>query len=323
MIVDCAIYRKGERVPGPVELGEIPDALDDTDTWVWIGLHDPTPDELTRVQDSFSLHELAIEDALEVHQRPKLEVYEDSVLMVLKTARYDDEQETVDFGEIQIFLGRSFLVHVRYGEASPLRQARHRMELRPDLVAAGPSAALYAIVDRVVDDYEPVVAGLDNDIEEVEEEVFGHRGVNPVERIYFLMREVLELRTALAPLVAALADLVKARTPFAAAELSDYFRDVADHLVRELDTVQNQRELLSSVLQANLTRTSVRQNEDMRKISAWVAIAAVPTMIAGIYGMNFEHMPELQQSWGYPAVLGVMAIIAALMYRGFRKAGWL
>jgi magnesium transporter len=323
MIVDCALYERGQRQPGELSLADVPAACKRKDAFVWLGLYEPTDEELDVVRREFELHELAVEDALHAHQRPKLEMYDESVFVVLKTARYVDETEQVEVGEINMFVGDGFIVVVRHGEASPLRDVRRRVEARPDLVACGPAAIAYAIVDKVVDDYAPVIAGIDNDIREVEFEVFSEADVNPVERIYLLKREVLELHQAAAPLVDPIEDLVGGHYRFVPDELTQYFRDVGDHLLRVVEQVQTFRDLLTSVLEANLTRVSVRQNEDMRKISAWVAIAAVPTAVAGLYGMNFENMPELEWEFGYPVVLGVIALAGLVLYRAFRRSGWL
>ncbi len=291
---------------------------------MWLGLFEPTPDEFAEVQQQFGLHELAVEDAIEAHQRPKLEVYDETLFVVLKTAVYRDPVEVIDFGEILVFIGDGFVVHVRHGAASPLHDARRQIELRPDLLALGPAAVLYAIVDKVVDDYFPVLNALDDAITAVEIDVFSdRRDVNPVERIYKLKREVVETYHAAVPLLDPLNQLTTQPLPSIAKEMSDYFRDVRDHLLQARQEVEVFRELLTGILEANLTRVTVRQNDDMRKISAWVAIAAFPTMVAGVYGMNFRHMPELDEPWAYPGVLALMVVVCLCLYRGFRRSGWL
>jgi magnesium transporter len=323
VIVDCAVYEDGQRQPGSLSLEELGEACQRKNAFVWIGLFEPTADEFEAVQREFELPDLAVEDAIKAHQRPKLDVYETCVFVVLKSARYIDETEAVELGEIQMFVGNGFIVHVRHGEASALTEVRRRVDQRPELLAVGPGAVAHAIVDKVVDDYLPVMAGLENDISEVESQVFSESDENPVERIYKLKREVLELHEATVPLVDPLENLATGRYRWSQHELTEYFRDVHDHLLRVVERVATARDLLTSVLEANLTRVSVRQNEDMRKISAWVAMAAVPTMIAGIYGMNFEHMPELGWALGYPLVVGFMVVVCAFMYRQFRRSGWL
>ena len=323
VIVDLALYEDGQRRPGELDLSDVPAACKRENAFVWLGLYEPTDEELDAVRREFELHELAVEDALHAHQRPKLEMYDESVFVVLKTARYVDETEQVEVGEINMFVGDGFIVVVRHGEASPLRDVRHRIENRPDLVACGPGAIAYAIVDKVVDDYAPVIKGIENDIREVEFEVFSEADRNPVKRIYLLKREVLELHQATVPLVEPLEHLINKHYTFVPDELTEYFRDVSDHLLRVVEQVQTFRDLLTSVLEANLTRVSVRQNEDMRKISAWVAIAAVPTMVAGLYGMNFEHIPLDDWELGFTVVIAGIVVACAALYRAFRRSGWL
>ena len=323
MIVDSALYVDGQRVTGRLALEEVPAACQRPDSFIWLGLYEPTEEEFDSVRNAFNLHELAVEDAVKAHQRPKLEVYDDSLFLVLKTARYLDADERVDFGEILVFVGESFIVHVRHGEAAALSSVRRAVEARDDLLRCGPGAVLHAIVDHVVDDYGPVIAGLENDIGEVELEVFSEGGHNPVQRIYMLKREVLELHQAAAPLEEALNALHLRKFEIIHEDIREYFRDVHDHVLKVVDRAETFSDLLTSILSANLTSVTVRQNEDMRKISAWVAMAAVPTMVAGIYGMNFEHMPELGHVAGYPTVLAVMLVVCGLMYRFFRRSGWL
>jgi magnesium transporter len=323
MIIDCAVYEDGRRRAGDLAVGEASSASRRGNAFVWIGLYEPTEQEFDSVRREFDLHELAVEDAIKAHQRPKLEVYDEMVFLVLKTARYVDPEEVVEFGEILLFLGEGFVISVRHGEATALHDVRLRVEQRPDLLRCGPGAVLHAIVDRVVDDYQPALAGLETDIEEVENEVFSTSRENPAERIYKLKREVLEFHRGTAPLVEPLDRLARGHYELIHPEVRNYFRDVYDHLIRVRDQLDSSRELLTSVLEANLTQVSVRQNEDVRKISAVVAILAVPTMIAGIYGMNFEHMPELTWTFGYPLVIAVMLTICYWLYRYFRRAGWL
>jgi magnesium transporter len=323
MIVDCAVYEGGRRRSGELSLHGASEACRQDGAFVWLGLFEPSPDELDSVRREFDLHELAVEDALHAHQRPKLEVFDDTLFVVLKPARYIDSEEVVETGEIHLFVSDAFVVAVRHGEASSLSEARKRLERRSELLAAGTGGVLYAIVDKVVDDYEPVVEGLAQDIQQIEAQVFSTDRTNPVERIYKMEREVLEFSRAVTPLTPAIDRLARGHFAIINDELHEYFRDVHDHLLRESQRIDGFRDLLSSALQANLTQVSVRQNEDMRRITAWVAILAVPTMVAGIYGMNFKHMPELGWTYGYPAVLLVTLTICAVLYRRFRRAGWL
>jgi magnesium transporter len=318
VIVDRAVYARGARLEDDVRAGD-----GGAEGFVWVELVEPTTPEFEAVRREFDLHELAVEDAVKAHQRPKLERYGDTLFVVLKTVAYEGEARMVETGEVMLFVGRDFLVTVRHGPAGGLGGVREELERRPDLLALGPTAAMYALIDRVVDCYRPVAEAVDDDIEELEGAVFSDARTNPVERIYTLRREVLEFQRAVAPLVNVLDDLMAERTILVRDEIRTYLRDVADHVARLNDQVDGFRELLGGILQANLTRVSVRQNEDMRKISAWVAIVAVPTAVAGIYGMNFEHMPELGWRFGYPLVLGLIALVCAGLYVRFRRSGWL
>ncbi len=323
MIVDCAVYERGQRLDGDGTLAGAREAAAAPEAFVWVGLVEPTIQEFDAVRREFGLHELAVEDAVKAHQRPKLEIYGDTLFLVLKTACYRGPEEIVEIGEIMVFVGSDFLVSVRHGEGGGLGNVREGLEGRPDLLRGGPAAALHALVDRVVDAYEPVIDGVREDIEEVETEVFSAERTSPVERIYKLRREVLEFHRSTIPLRPALEQLAAGEVPHVGEQTRAYFRDVVDHLARVTEQVEGFRELLASILQANLTQVSVRQNEDMRRISAWVAIIAVPTMIAGIYGMNFDHMPELRWRLGYPLVLVVIATICSILYLRFRRSGWL
>ena len=323
MIVDCAIYEHGVRRDGKVELAHAYDERHQEGKFVWIGLYEPTEEEFDSLRREFHLHPLAVEDAIHAHQRPKLEVYDDMVFLVLKTARYVDPTEVIELGEVLVFLGDDFLITVRHGEASSLTPVRETLDANPGRLKHGTGSVLHAILDRVVDDYQPAIEGLEKDIDEVEEQLFSGERVNPAERIYRLQREVLGFRKATAPLVDPIDKLARGHYVQIHAEIRDYFRDVNDHLMRARDQLDAMHDLLSSSLQANLAQVSVRQNEDVRRISAWVAIIAVPTAIAGIYGMNFDDMPELRWSLGYPAVLLVMLIICTALYRYFKKVGWL
>ena len=323
MIVDCAVYENGVRRRGDLAVADALEASREAGNFVWIGLHEPTADEFEAVKDEFELHELAVEDAIKAHQRPKIEVYDDMIFVVLKTAWYEEDVEEVHLGDILLFLGDSYVVTVRHGRASGLAEVRRRLEGDPALLRCGPGAVLYAILDRIVDDYKPVINGLENDISEVEGEVFSAARTNPAERIYFLKREALEFHQAVAPLITPVDRLARGGYDHIHEDIRPYFRDIHDHLLRTVDTLVGFRDLLTSVLDANLTQVNVRQNEDMRKISAWVAILAVPTMIAGVYGMNFEHMPEIKYRYGYYVILGVMFVACGTLYRQFKKSGWL
>jgi magnesium transporter len=323
VIVDCAIYEDGVRRDGHVELAHAYDERHEAGKFVWIGLYEPTEAEFDSLRREFDLHPLAVEDAIHAHQRPKLELYDDMVFLVLKTARYVDPMEVIQLGEVLVFLGPDYVITVRHGEASSLKPVREALDHDPDRLRKGPGAVLHAILDLVVDDYQPAIDGLETDIEEVEADLFSGERRNPAERIYKLQREVLSFRKATAPLVDPIERLAKGYVEHIHPETRDYFRDVNDHLIRVRDQLDAMRDLLAGSLQANLAQVGVRQNEDMRRISAWVAIIAVPTAIAGIYGMNFEDMPELRWHFGYPAALLLMLVICVGLYRYFKRAGWL
>ena len=321
--MDAALYRDGKRLADPFVLEGARHHCDDPDTFCWIGLYEPTVEEFEAVAKEFDLPALAVEDAIHAHQRPKLEVYQNTLLVVLKPARYVDSVEVVELGEILLFVDERFLVAVRHGEASKLVTVRKSLENQPEWLGHGSGAVLHAILDRVVDDYAAVLAELERDIREVEDEVFSDTTSTPTQRIYELKREVLQFHQATEPLVEPILLLASKRYLAIEAELQKNFGDVHDHLVRVVQKISGFRDLLTSILEANLTQVSVRQNNDMRKISAWVAIAAVPTALAGIWGMNFEHMPELERTWGYPLALISMAVVCATLYQKFKRSGWL
>jgi len=326
VIVDCAVYTDGKRRDGPLPLADALEAASEPDSFVWIGLHEPSNDEFDAVREEFGLHELAVEDAVAAHQRPKLEVYDGDLFVVLKTARYDDRTERVQFAELQLFVGESYVVSVRHGEASALAEVRRTIEADLARIRCGPMAVLHAVIDRVVDDYAPVIDGLDNDMAEIEDAVFAAdrpRGFDPSERIFKLKREVLDFYRNTEPLLEPLGRLAAGQLPNAHPELGSYFRDVEDHLTREVSAIAHARDLLSDALDANLAQVTVRQNDDMRTISAWLAIGGFPTVVGAVYGMNFEHMPELETRWGYFIVLGIMAVLCFVLYRRFKRIGWL
>ena len=333
MIVDQAVYRDGRRRP----CGDLSDELEGLrvgghpQDFLWIGLKDPTDEEFDLVNDELKLHPLAVEDAVKGNQRPKVELYDNTIFVVLKTLRYLEETSDIETGEVMVFLGDRFVVTVRRGEANPLALVRHRLEADPDKLRHGEIAVLHAVMDSIVDNYVLIDSELQTDLEEIEQAVFSGNPEVDSQTIYRLKREVLEYKRAAVPLAAPLRMLHDgSRSPVPSKEVRLLMRDVADHLLRVIDHVESYDRLLTDVLNAHLAQLSVQQaqisvqqNSDMRKISAWVAIAAVPTMIAGIYGMNFQHMPELSHVWGYPAVLTVMLVTCLALYRAFRRSGWL
>lgn len=322
MIVKCSAYEHGLRCGDDLGLDEVGTAAREEGKFVWLGVLEPSAEELGEIARRFDLHELAVEDAVKAHQRPKLELFGDTLFVVVKTARYVDSEEVIEIGELMLFVNPDFIVTVRHG-AGELSAVRERIERRPEMLRHGTGMVLYAILDHVVDGYEVAAQGVDVDIQEVERQVFSDDGDNPAERIYKLEREVLDFHGAVAPLSDAVDEIARGHYEVVPDELHEYFRDVHDHLRRAGGRIAAFRELLGSALHANLTQVSVRQNEDMRKISAWVAILAVPTMIAGIYGMNFEDMPELHWRFGYPSVLVLIAVVCLLLHRRFKQAGWL
>ena len=324
MIVDCAVYEAGQRQGGRVDLDSaIHVAHARTGAFVWIGLSAPSRAEFDDVARRFGLHPLAVEDAVHARQRPKLEIYGDTVLIVLKPARYIDHDEVVQLSQFLIFIGDGFLITVRHGESAILGDVRREIAGAPEELKCGPIGVVHAIVDRVVDDYGVVLRSLDTDIDEVEQQVFSDLRINAAERIYKLKREVLEFRQAVFPLADPVERLAAGRVPHAQGVPQEYFRDVHDHVLRAAERLDAVDALLTSVLSANQAQVGVRQNEDMRKISAWVAIIALPTLIAGIYGMNFQHMPELGWKYGYVFALVLMASASSYLYVLFRRRGWL
>ncbi|MGW8377672.1 magnesium/cobalt transporter CorA [Streptomyces sp. ODS28] len=299
--------------------------------FVWIGLHDPGEQEFAEIAELLGLHPLAVEHALHGHQRPKLEHYDDMLLAVFKTVRYCEHteltasSEVVDTGEVAVFLGPDYVITVRHGGHGSLGPLREELESRPEQLAKGPAAVLHAIADQIVDDYVVVADSFQDDLDRVESEVFARESVSGGDpgRIYQLKRELLELKRAVAPLDRPLHTLAGRTLSLVDSEIQRYFRDVADHLARVSEQIASFDELLNSILQANLAQMSVAQNESMRKITSWAAIIAVPTMVCGVYGMNFDHMPELHWRYGYPLALLVIAVICGALYRGFRRNGWL
>ena len=324
-IVDCALYVGGRRRPGRLPLDGALAAARAVGGFVWIGLHEPSDLELSGLVEEFGLHPLAAEDAVNAHQRPKLERYGDQLFIVFKTTRYVEhrtlawDSEVVETGEVMLFVGKNFVISVRHGVGA-LHKVRAQLEARPELLSHGPAAVVYAVADAVVDEHLAVADQVEDDVDEVEAAVFAPRAGRDIDLVYQLKREVLEFRRAVVPLNGPLVEL---RDAPEMAVFSAEFRDVDDHLQRVAEQVAGFDELLNALLGAQLARVSVQQNNDMRKISAWVAIAAVPTMLAGVYGMNFDHMPELHWTYGYPLIVAIMVTVCLSLYRAFRKSGWL
>jgi magnesium transporter len=330
-VVNCVTYTEGTRIPVDGDLVDTVERVRKSrDGFVWLGLHEPSDHEFEGVADLFDLHPLAVEDAVEAHQRPKVERYGETLFAVFKTVCYVEHEEltatseVVNTGEIMVFVGEDFVITVRHGSHGSLGPLREELESDPGQLAKGPAAVLHAIADHVVDDYLDVTDSLQSDIDLVETAVFADNGarVDPG-RIYQLKRELLELKRAVAPLSRPLEELSTQPIQVVPPEIQAYFRDVSDHLLRAKEQIAAFDELLNSILQAHLAQVTVAQNEDMRKITAWAAVIAVPTMVCGVYGMNFDHMPELHWTFGYPLVMGVIAVACGVLYRGFRRNGWL
>ena len=322
-VIDCAAYCAGVRV-ADVGIEQIRGSLERNDHFVWLGLYEPEKDILRGVQQQFGLHDLAIEDAYNAHQRPKLELYKDSVFVVLRTAHLATSPRHLEFGETHVFLGRNYLVTVRHGSLRSHIGVRQRCESTPHLLAKGPGYVLYALMDFVVDQYLPIVQQMEEELEDLEDVIFGEAANgDATARVYQLKRDLLALRRAISPLVEVCNRLMRFDLPHIPEDTRVYFRDVYDHIVRLNETIDAQRELLTTALEAKLSLMSVAQNEHMKRLAAWAAMIAVPTMIAGIYGMNFRNMPELGWSYGYPLSLMSMVLACAALYVGFKKSGWL
>ncbi len=330
--VDWALYVDGRRTEDEDLLAACRTARDGRG-FIWMGLHEPDTTQLAELGKLFDLHELALEDASNSRQRPKIERYDDSVFLALRTLAYIDRDERpgegldggdiVETGTVMVFVGEHFAITVRHGRHASMRGLRRRLEADPEQLALGPSAVVHAVCDKVVDDYLAVVDQVNEDLEEIETSVFSQRRITDVERIYQLKRDIIEMKRTVSPLATPLHELANRSQRLVHPDIREYFRDVEDHLIRVREQVQSYDELLGSILQAGLARLTVSENEDIRKISAWVAMAAVPTMLAGVYGMNFTHMPLLNSPWGYPALTVLMLTVCALMFRGFRRNGWL
>jgi magnesium transporter len=324
VIVDCGVYSDGLRHDLPRDPETVAQAIDDNgECFGWVGLYEPSEEEMRRVQKLFDLHELAVEDALKAHQRPKVEQFGEGIVVVLRTLWYVDSEDAVETGQVSVFVGKRYVVTVRHGEGAPLTTARKELEERAAILGHGPGAVLWAICDSVVEGYETVADSVEIDVDEVESSVFSPERTSDAERIYTLKREVLEMLRAILPLREPMESFARGDIPLVSRDAAPFFRDVADHLSRVSDQTEALDSLLSSALNAHLARVSVQQNDDMRRISAWVAIVAAPTMIAGIYGMNFQNMPELRWYYGYFACLAFMALVCTTLYAAFRRAGWL
>jgi magnesium transporter len=324
VIVDVAVYEHGHRLDDVRSPREACDATHACPgRFTWIGMSEPSEFELEDVAKLYELHPLAVEDAVHAHQRPKLERYDGSLIVVLKTLRYVDHDEVFELGEVLLFVGMDYVITVRHGLGCDLAAIRRQLEADPERLAIGPAEVLHTIADHIVDLYEDAAGCVETDIDEIQVQVFSGPSAKHAERIFRLKREVLEFRQAVVPLGGPMDSI--ANTPFAVipAERRPYFTNVHDHVRRVADRIETIDALLDSALHVNVAQVGMRQNEDMRKISAWVAIISVPTMVAGIYGMNFEHMPELGWQYGYPGAVAVILVACFALYRNFKHRGWL
>ena len=323
MIVDYALYQNGNRYTEPSNLPELISKARTEGGFVWLGLAEPTQMEFDKIVGDFRFHQLAIEDAVNAKQRPKFEEYPGVQFCVLKTVFYDEAKSLVSTGEIFCFIGEYFIVVVRHGDGAPLKNTRQVLESNPEHLAKGPYAVLHAVIDHVIDCYIDIAAELEADVVQVENEVFNERKKTNSAAIYFLKREIIEFRHAIDPLLSPLQKLASEGAAHVPNTLTPFFRDTLDHLSRASDAAAGLDSLLVSALQADMAHVQVQQNADMRKITSYVALASVPTMVAGIYGMNFDFMPELRWKFGYPLVVGSLVLLTAILYRKFKKSGWL
>ncbi len=326
MIVDSAVYRHGVRLPVDCHMHDyvaLREAASEHHDFVWVGLYEPSQGELSDIAKAFELHPLAVEDAVVAHQRPKLEKYEKSLFLVLKTLWYVDEDDAVETGEINLFVGEDFVITVRHGRGSQLKDARHYLEQHHDVLDHGPSAVVYAVCDTVVDGYLAVLAELETDVDEVETSVFSPQRTDDAARIYTLKREIAEVRRAVLPLREPMRRFAAGAVEGVEADAGPFFRDVSDHLAQGSEIIDTLDALLSTAFEAHLARVTVQQNDDMRKISAGIGLVAAPTLVAAVYGMNFVHMPELHWTLGYPFALLLMAGTSLALLWFFKRSGWL
>jgi len=323
-VINAAAYHKGVRV-ADVPIADLEDAWSHSDRFLWVGLYEPSEQVLSHIQQAFGLHDLAVEDAHQAHQRPKLEVYDDSMFVVIRTATVSEGREhRIEFGETHVFFGPRYIITVRHGSLKSHVGLRSRCESTPNLLAKGEGFVLHALLDFIVDQYFPVIDALEAELDELEENIFSGKFVRSVTaRIYHLRRDLLAVKQAVTPLIDVSAQLTRINTNLIPMDTRPYFQDVHDHVIRITDLIDNLQQLSHSALESNLALITVAQNDDTKRLAAWAAILAVPTMIAGLYGMNFKYMPETEWPLGYPMALATMLITCGLLYRWFRKVDWL
>lgn len=323
MIVDVALYQKGQRIQGPDDISDLVEIARSSGGFVWLGLAEPTQSEFDMIVGELNFHPLAIEDAINAKQRPKIEDYEGLTFFVMKTVFFDKKEQEISTGEIMCFISDHFIVIVRHGEGHPLSTVRHDLEQNSELLSLGPFAVLHAVADRIIDGYTTIAHSLEHEVVGVENRVFNGKRQTFSQEIYFLKREIIEFKHAIEPLIIPITKLSTGMVASVPDKMRPFFRDTSDHLIQACEQASGLDSLITSVLQADLAHIQVQQNIDVRRISAWVALASGPTMIAGIYGMNFHHMPELSTKYGYFFVIGAMATLTGFLVRKFRKSGWL
>jgi magnesium transporter len=323
MIVDVALYQNGLRVEGANDISDLVDVARKTGGFVWLGLAEPTEAEFNMVVGELNFHPLAVEDAINAKQRPKIEDYAGLTFFVLKTVFFDKKEQEISTGELMCFIAEHFIVIVRHGEGHPLSTVRHDLEQKPELLSFGPYSVLHAVADRVIDGYTAIATALEEEVVGVENKVFSGKRQTFSQEIYFLKREIIEFKHAIEPLIFPINKLTSGAVTSVPEGLMPFFRDTSDHLLQACEHASGLDSLITSVLEADLAHIQVQQNIDVRRISAWVALASGPTMIAGIYGMNFHHMPELSTQYGYYVVIGGMVGLTLFLFRKFKKSGWL
>jgi len=323
MIVDVALYQNGLRKEGPSDISDLVELARRDGGFVWLGLSEPTQSEFDMVVGELNFHPLAVEDAINAKQRPKLEDYDGLTFFVLKTVFFNQSEQEISTGELMCFIADHFIVIVRHGEGHPLVTVRHDLEQKPDLLKLGPFAVLHAVADRIIDGYTAIATSLEQEVVAVENRVFNGKRQTFSQEIYFLKREIIEFKHAIEPLIIPISKLMSGGVASVPDGIRPFFRDTSDHLLQACEHASGLDSLITSVLQADLAHIQVQQNIDVRRISAWVALASGPTMLAGIYGMNFHHMPELSTRYGYFVVLGVMVALTGFLFRNFKKSGWL
>jgi magnesium transporter len=321
MLINCVVYQEGRKL-ADIDKREISDYLARPGCFVWVALRDATDEELSEMQEEFDLHALAVEDARHGHQRPKVEEYGNMLFVVLQTVEVMGEE--LKAGEVDIFVGPNYVLSVRQRSEQGFLGVRARAEREPDLLRNGSGYVLYALMDAVVDRYFPVLDAVETELEHIEEQLF--TGVDPrrsIENLYYVKQKLTALKHATAPLMEISGKLFGGRVPVVCAGLGEYFRDIYDHVVRLNLTIDTARDTVTTAIQVNLAMITIGESEVTKRLAAYAALVAVPTMIAGIYGMNFEHMPELKWTFGYPVTIGLMAVIDGWLWSRFRKAGWL